>query len=150
MSDKCGPTGEVPWEDFPTVPWETPSLYGRVISIRRPRTPAVVGGQEQLGLINYSGLEQTTDPGALGEDVLYINIPANIQPKTPGRTKGTLLPGDIIYKPEWTINIPVDVIPQYGIRDRDLVYDDEGYRYAVAQNAYNSLGYNLVCIRLES
>lgn len=150
MNDKCGPSGPIPWEDFPTVPWEDNLLYPRLISIRRPRTPAVVAGQEQVGLIDYSGLEQTTDPGPRGEDILYINIPATIQPKTPGRTKGTLLPGDIIYKPEWTISTPPDVIPQYGVRDRDIVYDDEGYRYAVAQNAYTSLGYNLVCIRLES
>jgi hypothetical protein len=141
-----------PWEVVVIMPGGTSDLvYDRVVSVHRARTEAVVSGVDTVGLGTYSGLQQSTDPAnPAGEAVLYTGLPASIQPKTPGRTKGTLLPGDIIYKPEWSIYIPASAISQFDIRDRDFVYDDEGYRYAVAQNFWTVFGYQLVAIRLET
>jgi hypothetical protein len=39
---------------------------------------------------------------------------------------------------------------RYAIRDRDIVVDDEGYRYGVAQNRWTVFGYRLHCVRLET
>jgi hypothetical protein len=141
-----------PWEIVVIVPGGTSDLvYDRVVAVHRARTEAVVSGVDTVGLGTYSGLQQSTDPtNPAGEVILYTGLPASIQPKTPGRTKGTLLPGDIIYKPEWSIYIPASAISQFDIRDRDFVYDDEGYRYAVAQNFWTVFGYQLVAIRLET
>jgi hypothetical protein len=40
--------------------------------------------------------------------------------------------------------------PLYSIRDRDIIVDDEGYRYGVSANYWTGIGYQLDCIRLEA
>jgi hypothetical protein len=127
-------------------------LYPRLVSIRRLNTEAVQNGVQQVGLLGYSGAEQTEaefDP-TNGEQILFKNICCSIQARQSGRTKGTMLPTDIISKPEWLIIIPASQLPIYSIRDRDIIADDEGYRYQVAQNWFAGLSYNLSCIRLEA
>jgi hypothetical protein len=125
-------------------------LYPRTISVRRSKTNAAGrNGAQLLGLVDYSGREQ---PGAsaAGERVLFTGLPAAVQLRRAGRTRGTSLPGDIADKPEWQIMIPAASLPQYSIRDRDIIVDDEGYRYGVAANTYTGLGYQLTCVRLEN
>ena len=41
-------------------------------------------------------------------------------------------------------------VPKGGIRDRDILVDDEGYRYGVASAWWTQLAYNLSCVRLEA
>ena len=67
-----------------------------------------------------------------------------------GRTRSSLLPADIVYRPSWTIYIPASEVPKNGIRDRDILIDDDGYRYGVAAAMWTSLGWNLECVRLEA
>lgn len=139
----------LPWEDT-QIPWET-GLFDRVVSVSRAKTIAIpVSGGSGVGLTGYSGLEQTTSSATIGEQQLYTNLPASIQAKSPGRTKGTLLPADIVYKPEWVIFIPASNISLYDIRDHDIIYDDEGYRYEVSQNMWTEFGYQLSTVRLET
>jgi hypothetical protein len=38
----------------------------------------------------------------------------------------------------------------YDIRDRDIIVDDEGYRYEVSTNFWTGLGYQLSTIREEA
>ena len=106
-------------------------LYLRKISVRRSKTNAVsAAGAQLVGLVGYSSREQSTnarDPA--GEAILFREIPAAIQMRSGGTTRGMLLPGDVTAKPEWRILIPKASLPQYSIRDRDIIVDDEGYRY---------------------
>jgi hypothetical protein len=55
-------------------------------------------------------------------------------------------------KPTWFVFLAAGMMspPLGGIRDRDLIYDDEGYRYEVGQAQWNATGYKLVAIRLEA
>ena len=104
-----------------------------------------------VGGIGYAGAEQTTNVADVdGEIILYKNIPCAIQAEQSGRTKDGYLPTDATLKPLWLIIIPVSALPQYSVRDRDLVLDDEGYRYIVDQNFFSILGYNLSAVRLEA
>jgi hypothetical protein len=124
------------------------SPYPRLIEIHRSRGPAT--GTPNVGLVGYSGREGTTvasDPES--EQVLLTNVPAAIDAKAPGRTKGMYVPADIIEKPGWLILIPASAVPQYFIKDRDIVVDDEGYRYGVGSAWYTIAGYELWCVRLE-
>jgi hypothetical protein len=127
-------------------------FYPRTIEIHRSKTNAVSsGGAQQVGLTGYSGREQSTAPSdAEGETVLFSGIPAAIDAKSPGRTRGTFLPADITEKGTWIITIPAASLPQYSVRDRDIIVDDEGYRYGVGQNYWTVTGYQLACIRLET
>lgn len=126
----------------------TLSPYPRTISIHRSSGPAT--DTPNVGLVDYSGRTATTtanDPDH--EQVLFTNIPAAIDGKSSGRTRGAYIPADVIEKPEWTILIPASAVPQYSIKDRDIVVDDEGYRYGVGSAWYTILGYELWCVRLE-
>src|SRR5215472_1292430 len=148
------------WDSNSTLrPWEiaaiaTPPgltagsvlIYDRVIEIHRTvtqetQTPAV-------GDTGYSGETQDTGTVTGQEQVLYTNIPAVISTKSAGRSKGPL-PADIVYLTSWTIGIPVDAIPEFGIRDKDIIVDDDGYRYLVGAAGWTSLQWNLECVRLE-
>jgi hypothetical protein len=144
-----------PWENVsPSARlWEAQQpLFNRTVAVHRSKTNAVTtGGSPQVGLTGYSGREQSTaSADAEGETVLFTGLPAAIQAKRAGRTKGTLLAADIVDKPEWVILIPASAIAQYAIRDRDIIVDDEQYRYMVASNYWTLVGYQLSCIRLET
>jgi hypothetical protein len=126
-------------------------LYIRKIEIRRAKTVAGLNGTA-IGLTGYSGEQATTDPGsANGETVLFTGVQASIQAGATGKKRGdSALPADAVANPTWDIYLPAGAVPGYGsIRDRDIVVDDVGYRYQVAQAYPNILGWKLNCIRLE-
>jgi hypothetical protein len=124
-------------------------LYPRCIEIHRVKT--VAGPTDSvIGLTGYSGAEASTSPSdPNGEAVLYIDIKANIQSGATGRKRDSALPQDVVTNPTWTIYLPRTQVPKGAIRDRDIIVDDEGYRYEVGQAYWNILGWKLTCIRLE-
>lgn len=123
------------------------SAYPRTVIISRNKT--VAGSTDIIGNVGYSGTEQST--GIEGEVVLYSGLPASIQLKAGGRTtKSGELPGDAVTKPVWEIFIPSTDISKDSIRDRDIIMDDEGYRYEVGANYWTAFGYQLSTIRQEA
>lgn len=144
-------SGTVPATPDPTTA-SASTLYPRVVEVHRSRTNSVDGsGNPQVGLVGYSGREadtSTSDPE--GEIVLFTGIAAQIALKRSGKTTGLTLPSDSINNPTWTITIPGAALPIYSVRDRDILVDDEGYRYSVTGNYWLPTGYQLDCIRLEA
>ena len=133
-------------------PWQAQQpIFDRVIAVHRSRNVSTApSNAKQTGVVGYSGREDNLSSSDLqGEIVLQSNVPANIQFKRHGRTRGTLLPSDTVDSPVWSIAIAASSLPQYSVRDRDIIIDDEGYRYEVAGNYWTQLGYQLECIRLE-
>lgn len=123
-------------------------LYPRLIEIHRLKT--VAGSTDTvIGLTGYSGAEQSTS-SPQGETVLFTGIAASIQAGTTGRKKDASLPQDVVFAPTWYIYIPANALAEFSIRDRDIILDDEGYRYEVSQNYWNILGYKVTAIRLEA
>ena len=141
-----------PWENVAPRPWEVAQpLYDRIVSVHRTKTGIGTSDPGQVGNVGYVGREQTTSPSSAdGETILFTGLAASIQMRRSGRTRGSLLPADVTDKPEWQILIPAASLPQYSIRDRDILVDDEGYRYGVSSNYFTSFGYQLSCIRLET
>jgi hypothetical protein len=123
-------------------------LYPRTVAVHRSST--VAAQSPGVGLTGYSGREQSTNSAdAEGETVLFTGLPASIQAKR-ANARNPRMPTDVADKPMWVILIPAVALAQYSIRDRDILVDDESYRYQVAQAYWNSLGYALNCIRLEA
>src|SRR5689334_8568963 len=125
------------------------ALYPRKIEVHRAKTSATT--TSTVGLAGYSGM--TTEPAAgdaQGETVLFTGVPASIQAAQTGRKRDGSLPSDAVWAPTWRIYVPKSALPKGSVRDRDIVVDDEGSRYQVAQNYWNLLGYQLICIRLEA
>ena len=139
----------LPWMmNVNNAPWlDQQNPYPRVVTVSRNKT--VAGTNDAIGNVGYSGAEQGT--GSEGETVLFSGLPAAIQLKAGGRTtKSGELPGDSVTKPVWDIYIPASAISIYSIRDRDIITDDEGYRYEVGANYWTDAGYQLSTIRQEA
>lgn len=120
------------------------SVFPRTVSIYRQK---VVDG---LGNVGYSGAEQSTTT-AEGEQLLFAGLAASVQASSVGKnitTETSMLPTDSARKPMWNIFIPS--LPIYSVRDRDIVVDDEGYRYEVSSNEWTPLGYKLQTVRQEA
>lgn len=122
-------------------------IYPRTIAVHRLKT--VAGANDSIGLVGYSGAEQSTTSAA-GETVLFTGIPASVQASQTGRKKDGNLPTDAVFAPTWRIYIPAKALAIESVKDRDIIVDDEGYRYEVGQAYWNILGYQLVCIRVEA
>lgn len=124
-------------------------IYPRTCSILRAKT--VAGTNDAIGDVGYSGEENSTDlADAEGETVLFSNVQCAIQAESPGRPSHMTLPQDATSRPRWKIIIPGAAVPKGAIQDRDIIVDDEGYRYEVAQAYWNVLSTALVTIRLEA
>jgi hypothetical protein len=125
-------------------------IYPRTIEIRRNETNA--GPSDAvIGLAGYSGTEATTSPtNPADEAVLFTGIPASIQAGQTGRKKDSALPQDVVFAPTWHIFTPLSALPKGSVRDRDIIVDDEGYRYEVGQAYWNRLGGKWICIRMEA
>lgn len=122
-------------------------LYPRRIDLYRSKDPSA---PNVIGIGVYEGRSPSleySDPN--GWTLLIHGIACNIIAHGIGRATGAmLLPGDVTKRPQWKIStVPMAV---HTIRDRDLLIDDEGYRYQVALNGWTILGYVLDCIRLET
>lgn len=133
-----------------SAPWNAvQSAYPRTVSIRRLKTVAA-GVSDAVGAVGYSGAEQgTTSPE--GETILLSGLIASIQLGSAGRTTMNVgLPGNAVQKPVWKVFIPSSAISQYSVRDRDIILDDEGYRYEVSANYWTAAGYELSTVRLEA
>jgi hypothetical protein len=122
-------------------------LYPRAIEVHRLKT--VAGSNDAIGLTGYSGAEQS-QTSVEGESVLFTGIAASIQAAATGRKKDSSLAGDAVYAPTWNIFTSKRALAKGSVRDRDIIVDDEGYRYEVGQAYWNLLGYRLTCIRLEA
>ncbi|MDA8256532.1 MAG: hypothetical protein M0Z99_12980 [Betaproteobacteria bacterium] len=113
-------------------------IYPRTITITRPAV------QSGVGTIGYGGQMPST------ETPVTSGVSASIQLKKEGRHPETDLPGDITKITLWVVLIPVSAGLSVGvIRDRDILTDDGGLRYQVTAAYWNSLGWNLLCERLE-
>jgi hypothetical protein len=139
-----------PWlATINNAPWNTSQpVFMRTVALHRLRT--VAGVNDSIGGVGYSGAEQSLS-SLEGEIILLTGLPASIQLATAGKTtKNAELPGDATTRPVWNIFIPASAIAIYTIRDRDILLDDEGYRYEVGANYWTAAGYQLSTIRLEA
>ena len=122
-------------------------LYPRTIAVHRTVTNDPTGTAK--GAVGYAGRVQSPDSaGAGGESVILSGVPATIQSRGVGRVAHGLLAGNITSHPQW--RILTRPIANHTIRDEDIIVDDEGYRYQVAQNYWTPMGYRLDCVRLEA
>jgi hypothetical protein len=112
-------------------------LYPRVVALRRP------GGQSGEGIVAYGGQTQAA------EQVIAWGIPASIQERREGQASRVGLPGDGT-RPSWYVFIPRAALPPGSVLDRDVIVDDQGQRYQVIANYWDSLGHRLTVERLEA
>lgn len=112
-------------------------LYPRTIKVTRPQsTVAGIGAQP------YGGSSPQH------ENVIASDVQASIQAKrTSVAGQGIAgLPGDVP-RTIWEIYFNQ---PKGTLKDRDIIIDDEGFRYQVIAAYWNSLGYKVSSVRLEA
>lgn len=111
-------------------------LYPRKVSIYRPSNQTVAGENPYSGLAN----DQLT--------ILFSSLQCAVQMRKATGTPLLGLPGGQSAKPIYVVLILGLKIGD--IKDRDVVVDDEGYRYQVTANYWTPLSYQITCERLES
>ena len=136
-----------PWETVGgSRAWEEGAIYPRTVSINRPIAPTTAN----IGAIGYQGLEQNSTL-ATGETVIATGLACGIQAGGIGKTGGLGItksdsPGPV----QWHVYFSNAVMSKGTLRDRDIIIDDESYRYQVAAAVWTILGYRADCIRLEA
>ena len=142
-----------PWESAQgSDPWQQANpLYARTCAIHRAVT-SNTSGAPVVGDVGYSGEGQNTDStGSGGETVIYASLPCSIQGRAMGKVTATgVIPADSPGPPVWIVFVPASSAAKGTIRDRDILIDDEGYRYSVAAAYFSSFGFRLNSIRLEN
>ncbi|MDR3473345.1 MAG: hypothetical protein P4M09_16925 [Devosia sp.] len=112
-------------------------VYPRTVTVRRSNA------QTGVGAIGYGGVT----PQA--ETVELYKFSASIQVKQERSQQPAGLPSD----PNgnltgWVIFVRKAKLGD--IKDNDIIEDDQGERYQVVANYWNSFGYRLICNRLKS
>lgn len=113
-------------------------IYPRVISITRPQVDSAVGKIEYGGQL------------PIREVPIRSSVTAAIQAKSQSSKPNASLPGDASKRTLWNILIPPNALPLGTIRTRDVIADEIGTRYQIISPAWTSLGYNLICEKLET
>lgn len=113
-------------------------MYPRTVALTRPAPSA------QFGNVGYNA------ELPVNETVVASGLPASIQLSRQGAKPDAMLPGDQDKRTYWKVIIPLGALAQGVARVRDLVTDDLGVRYQVLGPYFNSLGYTLLCERLEN
>jgi hypothetical protein len=119
------------------LPWEGIFLYPRTIGITRPAAQSSVGSEP------YGGLNQAT------ETTIATGLPASIQKAGAAGAPLGGIPGDMADRSVWRMFIPQGSVALGVVQDRDIVTDDQGWRYQVMATYWNSLGLQLSCELLE-
>lgn len=112
-------------------------MYPRTVAISRP------GAQSGAGRLGYGGVSPTT------ETSVATGLPANIQRSNASGQSVHGLPADA-QKTYWSVFLPRQSAALGLVEVRDIVTDDAGIRYQVQAPYWNSMGYNLLCERLET
>src|ERR1700747_1236246 len=123
-------------------------IYSRTIDVHRPKTQAVAGSANVATLVGYTGT--TIDTTSLtGETIIYSQIPASIQFKSPLTRGSATLPTDTHAPGEWDVFIPASYAAKGTIINRDVLIDDLSNRYQVEDAYWTAFGYNLRARLLE-
>lgn len=108
-------------------------LYPRTIAITRP-------GAQPIENVGFQSNTPSGDPAA--ETSIATGLPANIELRGKQGQNPTGLPSDVS-QDEWDIRIPRRSAALGLIKSGDFITDDQGERYKVSANYWNSLGYAL-------
>lgn len=114
-------------------------LYPRTVNITRAGAQPSTGGD--------GGEAPSSDPSL--ETPIATGLPANIQARNAGGKNPVGLPAGGANQ-TWRVFMPRAVSVLGQIQNRDIVTDDLGNRYQVVADYWNSLGFNLICERLEA
>jgi hypothetical protein len=81
--------------------------------------------------------------------VIYSNIVADIQQKSPSRKPPANLPGDTAIDFFYEIFISARVLPRGSLKERDYITDENGAIYQVIVPYWTIFGYQPFCEKLQ-
>lgn len=123
-------------------------IYPRTITVyRQTGSPAGVAG---LGAQPYQ------EPQTVGSGSVWATTPiakgvvCSIQEYRSGERPVENLPGSTLVTPTNKIFVPLRGLARGVMKVRDYILDDLGVKYEVINPYWNSLGYRLYCVFLET
>jgi hypothetical protein len=138
-----------PWEGQQLArPWEAAQfVYPRTIAVYRLPGPAA--GAAGLGAQGYQEVQTAVAASVWASTPIYSGIACSIQEAARGVTPTDRVPGDVAV-PLFRIFIPLGGLAKGALRVRDYLQDEIGGRYAVTNPYWDSLGYRVSAILLET
>lgn len=121
----------------------TAFIFNRTISVMRPDGEAPPSGVTTVQLGGYSGVT------AAAETEIYFDLPASIQPRSSVRQHVNSLPSDQRSPYVWSFYLKNGAVPVGGIKNRDIIVDDQGERYQVEASQWTLLGCHIRALMLE-
>lgn len=124
-------------------------LYPRAISIFRL---PIASGSAVAGF----GAQPYAEPQTVANASLWASrpmlqaVPCSIQEYRSGQRPTDDLPGSTMVTPTTKIFIPARALQRGAVKVRDYVIDDLGIKYHVINPYWNSLGFRLYCVFLET
>ena len=123
-------------------------IYPRLLSIYRlPGFPAGVAG---YGAQPYQEPQTARNASVWASLPIFSGIPCSIQEYRSGQRPVEDLPGSTLVTPTNKIYIPLHGLAKGAVKVRDYVLDDLGVKYEVINPYWNSLGYRLYSVFLET
>lgn len=127
----------------------TDFIYNRVLSIYRvPRasttSPAAFGAQ------GYQEPQTVKNASVWASVPVASGVRCSIQEYRSGQRPADDLPGSTMVTPTVKIFVPASAMFKGGVLVRDFLMDELGARYHVINPYWNSLGYRLYCVFLET
>ena len=124
-------------------------LYPRSISFYR--LPIASGSSVAgFGAQPYQEPQTVANASLWASRPMLQNIPASIQEYRSGQRPSDDLPGSTTVTPTTKIFVPARALLRGAVKVRDYVLDDLGIKYHVINPYWNSLGYRLYCVFLET
>lgn len=123
-------------------------VYPRTISIYRDARFAT--GAAGLGAQPYQEPQTVNGVAIWATKPVYSRIQCSIQEYRSGQRPVENLPSSTLVTPSWKIYIPRRQLPNGSILVRDFIMDDLGIKYQVIDPYWNSLGFRLYAVFLET
>lgn len=123
-------------------------IYPRFLSVyRKTGFPAGVAG---FGSQSYQEPQTVKNASVWASAPIFSGVPCSIQEYRSGQRPVEDLPGSTLVTPTNKIFVPLRALAKGSIKVRDYLLDDIGTKYEVINPYWNSLGYRLYSVFLET
>ncbi len=123
-------------------------VYPRTLAVYR--LPGFAGGAAGLGQQPYQEPQTAGAAAVWASTPVYTSVQCSIQEYRSGQRPEDNLPGSMPVTPTSKIYIPRQALPNGSIQFRDYLLDDIGIKYSVINPYWNSLGYRLYTVFLQT
>ena len=123
-------------------------VYPRTVSVYR--LPPMPSGSAGYGNQGYQEPQTASGASVWSSTPVFTGLKCSIQEYRSGQRPVENLPGSTLVTPTNKIFFPFSALARGAIKVRDYILDDLGIKYECINPYWNSLGYRIYCVFLET